>query len=146
MDPIVKAAVITAGAKVFTKLTDAWRTSQPPDKNQKKVNKWLTQHYKSLHEVVSPNSVKLLYAIENGKRLRVGEFLKVLYPRLRLTPTKLVKNELRYRLQYLAVLGLVKPLPTISRYQITRLGVAFLSKGRSRKHYPTVLLRPSPNP
>ena len=86
------------------------------------------------------------YAIENGQRRRVGDLIKVIYPR-RKFPAKyahVIKNELEYRLRYLAAIGLIRSVPTIKRYQITRLGVAFLSKARVRKHYSDVLLRSAP--
>jgi hypothetical protein len=149
MDPIVQAAAVTAGAKMLTTFVQEWNASRAPDKDQEKLGNWLKKkdnktkksNYDALREALSDDSVRLLDHIDSGKRLRVGDFYNVLYEKYDLTRkgVELVKKEMKYRLNYLSALGLIRPLPSIWRFQITRLGVAFLAEARARRHFPTEL-------
>jgi hypothetical protein len=143
MEPAVTVALISTAAKLFGTFIEMWDASQKVDNKQKKVNKWISENYYSLRAFLSENCVKLLAAVEGGKRFRGGDFLKVLYPKHKLDRRSLVllKNELHYRLEFLVLIGVLRHLPSIQRYEITRLGVAFLELARAKKDYGPVLLK-----
>lgn len=143
MSSIVTAALIGAGTRLFTTFFEIWSASQKPDKKQKAINKWINNNYKSLHESLSSDCVRLLAELDGGKTLRLGDLVKVLYPKLSLTNRnlKLFKDEFRYRLEFLTVIGVLCFLPYQRRYKITRLGVAFLEQARAKKDHHKVLLR-----
>jgi len=143
MEPVVTSALITAGAKLFNTLVEVWNTSRTDDKKQTGVNKWLDKHYDLLHDSLSTNCVNLLSYVDDGKRLRAGDFLKIFCVQNKFNKkTKdLLKSEFRYRLEFMVLLGVIRHLPHIGRYEITRLGVSFLSQARANKHYSMVLLK-----
>ncbi len=143
MEPAVTVALISTAAKLFDTFIEMWNTSQKVDNKQRKVKNWISENYNSLRASLSENCVKLLAAVDNGKRLRVGDFLKILYPKHKLDKRSLslLKNELHYRLEFLVLIGVLRHLSTIQRYEITRLGVAFLELARAKKDYGPVLLK-----
>jgi len=154
MDAIITAAMITSGANILVKLIEEYDISRSSDAKQKDVNNWLEgrnrrfrkKNYDILADSLTERSVKILHAIENGQRVYPGDLVKILYPRHHEFDKykNIVANELGYRMRYLSVIGVVRFLPNINRYQITRLGVAFLDKAQARPPFRTILRRPAP--
>lgn len=143
MEPTVTVALIAAGAKLFKTFIQVWSTSRGIDNTQKKVKKWISANYDSLHDCLSTDSVNLLADIDGGKRQGLADFINVLYPkhRLRKRALGLLQREFRYRLEFLVLLGVLRHLPAIGCYELTRLGVAFLEQARAKRHYRKVLLK-----
>jgi hypothetical protein len=143
MEPTVTAALIGAGAKLFKTFIQVWSTSRGIDNTQRRVKNWISANYDSLHDCLSTDSVKLLAEIDGGRRQGLEDFINVLYPkhRLRKRALGLLRREFRYRLEFLVLLGVLRHLPAISRYELTRLGVAFLAQARAKRHYRKILLR-----
>ena len=138
MEPVITASLISAGVKLFRIFIESWNTSKPNDKKQARVENWMKKNYGSLHDTISKDSTKILASIETGKQLTLKNLTRILYPRRKFDDKtlKLLKYELRYRLEYLAFIGVIRSLHKIRQYEITRLGITFLATARSKKHYP----------
>ncbi len=138
MDSIFPVSIIDASAKLLAVIIEKWTSS---DQKDKKVERWLKKHYKSLSDELTNDSVHLLIHVEHGEGLTIRNARKIIYPSLKLPPpkVKLFEKEFHYRLEYLVRLGLLQFERGVKEYYITRLGVAFLAMARAKGHYETVL-------
>ncbi len=134
-------SIIDASARLLSIIMEKWTSSDPKDKKQGKVEKWLKKHYKLLSDEITNDSVHLLTHAEYGKGLTIRSARKVLYPKLGIPSNKvlLFEKEFHYRLEYLVRLGLLQFERGVKEYYITRLGVNFLAMARANGHYEQVL-------
>lgn len=139
MEPTVTAALIRAGVDLFRTFIEKWRKPRKTDNKQRKVNEWVARKYDLLRDSLSSDCVRLLKVVRDGKRQTVKDFLNVLYPKLSKRRLDLLKKEFRYRLEFMVLIGVLRYLPRVRKYDITRLGVAFLDEARGRGHYSRAL-------
>jgi hypothetical protein len=96
--------------------------------------------YGTLHSAFTGGCVKILKALEYGDLADPPRIRELAYPDLKL-PENLVSKfdgELRYRLEYMRLHGVVAPVgPT--EYGITDLGQSFLARARRKRDYHNVL-------
>src|SRR3990172_3120381 len=109
MEPTILITLAEVSAKLFGVFVERWSRSKNKDKKQAKVESWLNNNYDKLRDAVTNNSVRLLANAEYGEGLSIDSARRLLHPRLSLSPgnLKLFDKEFHYRLEYLALLGLL---------------------------------------
>ena len=136
MEPMIVAAMISAGGKIVTSLFERWSGKTISQKTQDV----LTQHYDTLKGLASDNCMRLMKRLEDGQNRSVDQLIIHLYPDyggFSDAEKQRLRSEFEYRLFFLTLSGLVTR-PT-REYYITELGKAFVNEARSRRDYFNVL-------
>ncbi|MBI5031358.1 MAG: hypothetical protein HZB51_12585 [Chloroflexi bacterium] len=131
LDPTVVATIVNTAGGVIQKLLDiAVRSS--PDTKTKEV---LSKVYEKVADAVSPNSLRVLIALQDIGGFQLPEQIAEPAQKLasRQEPNgKLFESDITYRLRYLCLLGLVRG--GIADYALTQFGAEFIEHARRDKH------------
>lgn len=133
--PSVIAAIATAAGPLLGKVLDLFGGKR--DKVQDTAaQETALKAYDTLKNNVSGGCARILRLMEYGSMYYPSTIREKLYPDLALpsAATTPFDNELRYRLEYMRLNGLVVQI-TGGEYGITRLGLAFLEEARQRRDF-----------
>lgn len=135
--PVIAALVPLAGSAIGKIIT--WIGNRKGNEKAD-ADAVIEKTYATLRSAFTDGCVRVLHAIENGQLAHATRMRELVYADLPLPPscTQAFEGELRYRLEYLRLHGVLAPVGP-SEYGITSLGEAFLEQARRKHHYSNVL-------
>jgi hypothetical protein len=139
---MIVAAVVQASGGLLGKVIDVYYAGDHDTKADKETARIIKQTYEPLRWKLTEGCVRILKLLERGDFLPVCRISQGFYPDLQLPEEhrKALNSELRYRMEYLRLLGAVGLVGGANgEYGITRLGMAFLEEARRRRDYQETL-------